>query len=139
AVQMDLKVNGLPYEVMGKALEQAKQGRLHIMGEMLKAIDTPREDYKSHAPRFEKIVIAGEFIGAVIGPGGKVIQEMQKATNTTIVITEEGKNGIVEIFGTNLNDVTAAKARIKAIVAVPEIGDVYKAKVKTIMPYGAFV
>jgi len=139
AVQMDLKVNGLPYEVMGKALEQAKQGRLHIMGEMLKAIDTPREDYKAHAPRFEKIVIAGEFIGAVIGPGGKVIQEMQKATNTTIVITEEGKNGIVEVFGTNLDDVTAAKARIKAIVAVPEIGDVYKAKVKTIMPYGAFV
>ncbi|MBX3164227.1 MAG: polyribonucleotide nucleotidyltransferase [Bacteroidetes bacterium] len=139
AVQMDLKVNGLPYEVMGKALEQAKQGRMHIMGEMLKAIDTPREDYKPHAPRFEKIIIAGEFIGAVIGPGGKVIQEMQKATNTTIVITEEGKNGIVEIFGTNLNDVTAAKARVKAIVAVPEVGDVYKAKVKTIMPYGAFV
>lgn len=139
AVQMDLKVNGLPYEVMGKALEQAKQGRLHIMNEMLKAIDAPREDYKPHAPRFEKMVIAGEFIGAVIGPGGKVIQEMQKATNTTIVITEEGKNGVVEIFGTNLDDVTAAKARIKAIVAVPEIGDVYKAKVKTIMPYGAFV
>lgn len=139
AVQMDLKVNGLPYEVMAKAMEQAKQGRLHIMNEMLKAIDKPREDYKPHAPRFEKIVIAGEFIGAVIGPGGKVIQEMQKATNTTIVITEEGKNGIVEIFGTNLADVTAAKARIKGIVAVPELGDIYQAKVKTIMPYGAFV
>lgn len=139
AVQMDLKVNGLPYEVMAKAMEQAKQGRLHIMNEMLKAIDKPREDYKPHAPRFEKIVIAGEFIGAVIGPGGKVIQEMQKSTNTTIVITEEGKNGIVEIFGTNLADVNAAKARVKAIVAVPEIGDVYQAKVKTIMPYGAFV
>ena len=139
AVQMDLKVNGLPYEVMAKAMEQAKQGRLHIMNEMLKAIDTPRADYKEHAPRFEKIVIAGEFIGAIIGPGGKVIQEMQKATNTTIVITEEGKNGIVEIFGTNLTDVTAAKTRIKNIVAVPEIGDVYKAKVKTIMAYGAFV
>lgn len=139
AVQMDLKVNGLPYEVMAKAMEQAKEGRLHIMNEMLKAIDKPREDYKPHAPRFEKIVIAGEFIGAVIGPGGKVIQEMQKSTNTTIVITEEGKNGIVEIFGTNLADVNAAKARVKAIVAVPEIGDVYQAKVKTIMPYGAFV
>lgn len=139
AVQMDLKVNGLPYEVMAKAMEQAKQGRLHIMNEMLKAIDTPREDYKEHAPRFERIVIAGEFIGAIIGPGGKVIQEMQKATNTTIVITEEGKNGIVEIFGTNLTDVTAAKTRVKNIVAVPEIGDVYKAKVKTIMAYGAFV
>lgn len=139
AVQMDLKVNGLPYEVMGKALQQAKEGRLHIMNEMLKAIDKPREDYKPHAPRFEKIVIPGEFIGAVIGPGGKVIQEMQKTTNTTIVITEEGKNGIVEIFGTNLNDVNAAKAKVKAIVAVPEVGDIYDAKVKTIMPYGAFV
>jgi polyribonucleotide nucleotidyltransferase len=139
AVQMDLKVHGLPYEVMAKAMEQAKQGRLHIMNEMLKAIDKPREDYKPHAPRFERIVIAGEFIGAVIGPGGKVIQEMQKATNTTIVITEEGKNGIVEIFGTNLADVTAAKQRIKGIVAVPEPGDIYQAKVKTIMPYGAFV
>jgi len=139
AVQMDLKVNGLPYEVMAKAMEQAKQGRLHIMNEMLKAIDKPREDYKPHAPRFEKIVIAGEFIGAIIGPGGKVIQEMQKTTNTTIVITEDGKNGIVEIFGTNLADVTAAKNRIRGIVAVPELGDVYQAKVKTIMPYGAFV
>jgi len=139
AVQMDLKVNGLPYEVMAKAMEQAKQGRLHIMNEMLKAIDKPRADYKPHAPRFEKIVIAGEFIGAIIGPGGKVIQEMQKTTNTTIVITEEGKNGIVEIFGTNLADVSAAKSRIKAIVAVPELGDIYQAKVKTIMPYGAFV
>ncbi|HQQ94190.1 MAG TPA: polyribonucleotide nucleotidyltransferase [Bacteroidia bacterium] len=139
AVQMDLKVHGLPYEVMAKALAQAKEGRLHIMGEMLKAIPEPRADYKPHAPRFERIVIAGEFIGAVIGPGGKVIQEMQKSTNTTIVISEEGKNGIVEIFGNNLNDVTAAKSKIKAIVAVPELGDIYKAKVKTIMPYGAFV
>jgi polyribonucleotide nucleotidyltransferase len=139
AVQMDLKVNGLPYEVMAKAMAQAKEGRLHIMNEMLKAIEKPREDYKPHAPRFEKIVIAGEFIGAIIGPGGKVIQEMQKTTNTTIVITEDGKNGIVEIFGTNLADVTAAKNRIKGIVAVPELGDIYQAKVKTIMPYGAFV
>ena len=139
AVQMDLKVNGLPYEVMEKAMEQAKQGRLHIMGEMMKALDAPRADYKEHAPRFERIVIAGEFIGAIIGPGGKVIQEMQKATNTTIVITEVDKTGVVEIFGTNLTDVTAAKQRIKGIVTVPEVGDIYQAKVKTIMPYGAFV
>jgi polyribonucleotide nucleotidyltransferase len=139
AVQMDLKVNGLPYEVMEKAMEQAKQGRLHIMNEMLKALDAPRADYKEHAPRFERIVIAGEFIGAIIGPGGKVIQEMQKATNTTIVITEVDKTGVVEIFGTNLTDVTAAKQRIKGIVTVPEVGDIYQAKVKTIMPYGAFV
>jgi polyribonucleotide nucleotidyltransferase len=139
AVQMDLKVNGLPYEVMSKALYQAKEGRLHIMNEMLKAIESPRPDYKPHAPRFERLVIAGEFIGAVIGPGGKVIQEMQKQTHTTIVITEVEKQGIVEIFGTHIDDVNAAKARIKGIVAVPEIGDVYEAKVKSIMPYGAFV
>ncbi len=139
AVQMDLKVNGLPYQVMEEALKQAKAGRLHIMNEMLKAMDTPREDYKEHAPRFEKLVIPGEFIGAVIGPGGKVIQEMQKSTNTTIVITEEGKTGIVEVFGTNKTDLNAAMARIKAIVAVPEIGDIYEAKVKTITAYGAFV
>jgi polyribonucleotide nucleotidyltransferase len=139
AVQMDLKVNGLPYEVMSKALYQAKAGRLHIMNEMLKAIDAPRADYKPHAPRFEKLTIASEFIGAVIGPGGKVIQEMQKQTHTTIVITEVDKQGIVEIFGTNLEDVNNAKARIKGIVAVPEIGDIYEAKVKSIMPYGAFV
>lgn len=139
AVQMDLKVNGLPYQVMEEALNQAKAGRLHIMNEMLKAIDAPREDYKPHAPRFEKLVIPGEFIGAVIGPGGKVIQEMQKTTNTTIVITEEGKNGIVEIFGNNKEDLMAALGKIKGIVAVPEIGDIYDAKVKTIMAYGAFV
>jgi polyribonucleotide nucleotidyltransferase len=139
AVQMDLKVNGLRYEVMAQAMEQAKAGRLHIMGEMLKALPEPREDYKEHAPRFEKIVIPGEFIGAIIGPGGKVIQEMQKQTNTTIVINEVEKTGVVEIFGTNATDVKAALAKIKAIVAVPEIGDIFDAKVKTIMPYGAFV
>lgn len=139
AVQMDLKVNGLPYEVMAKAMEQAKQGRLHIMSEMLKALDKPREDYKPHAPRFEKIVIPGEFIGAVIGPGGKVIQEMQRSTNTTIIITEEGKTGIVEVFGTSKDEVTAAMNKIKGIVAIPEVGTIYDAKVKSIMPYGAFV
>jgi polyribonucleotide nucleotidyltransferase len=120
-------------------MKQAKDGRLHIMNEMLKAIDAPREDYKPHAPRFEKIVIPGEFIGAVIGPSGKVIQEMQRTTGTTIVITEEGKTGVVEIFGENKESVDAAKAKIKGIVAVPEIGEIFDAKVKSIMPYGAFV
>ncbi len=139
AVQMDLKVNGLPYEVMAQAMKQARDGRLHIMNEMLKAIDKPREDYKPHAPRFEKIVIPGEFIGAVIGPSGKVIQEMQRATGATIVITEVDKTGVVEIFGENKESVEAAKTRIKQIVAVPEVGEIYEAKVKTIMPYGAFV
>ncbi|MBK7309668.1 MAG: polyribonucleotide nucleotidyltransferase [Sphingobacteriaceae bacterium] len=139
AVQMDLKVNGLPYEVMAQAMKQARDGRLHIMNEMLKAIDAPREDYKSHAPRFEKIVIPGEFIGAVIGPSGKVIQEMQRSTGATIVITEVDKTGVVEIFGENKESVEAAKTRIRQIVAVPEVGEIYEAKVKTIMPYGAFV
>lgn len=139
AVQMDLKVNGLPYEVMREALIQAKEGRLHIMGEMMKTMSEPRADYKAHAPRFTKIEIPGEFIGAIIGPGGKVIQEMQKATGTSITITEVDKMGIVEIFGENLESITAALTRIKGIVAMPEEGEVYDATVKTIMPYGAFV
>ena len=139
AVQMDLKVNGLPFEVMEKALLQAKEGRLHIMGEMMKTLSAPNEDYKPHAPRFAKIEIPGEFIGAIIGPGGKVIQEMQKATTTSITITEVDNKGIVEVFGEQKSFIDAAMARIKAIVAVPEEGEVYDATVKTIMPYGAFV
>jgi len=139
AVQMDLKVNGLPYEVMAQAMKQARDGRLHIMNEMLKAIDAPREDYKEHAPRFEKVIIPSEFIGAVIGPSGKVIQEMQRSTGATIVITEEGKTGVVEIFGESKDIVEAAKAKIRGIVAVPEVGEIFDAKVKSIMPYGAFV
>ncbi len=140
AVQMDLKVNGLPYSVMEQALNQAREGRLHILGEITKTLSAPREDYKEHAPRLIQIEIPGEFIGAVIGPGGKIIQEMQKSTNTTITITEiPGEKGLVEIFGANDVDAKAALARIKGIVAVPEVGEVYDAKVKTIMPYGAFV
>ena len=140
AVQMDLKVNGLPYSVMEQALNQAKEGRLHILGEISKTLSAPRTDYKEHAPRLIQIEIPGEFIGAVIGPGGKIIQEMQKSTNTTITITEiPGEKGLVEIFGQNDVDAKAALARIKGIVAVPEVGEVYDAKVKTIMPYGAFV
>lgn len=139
AVQMDLKVNGLPYEVMEKALLQAREGRLHIMGEIMKTITEPREDYKQNVPRFEIMMIPGEFIGAVIGPGGKVIQDIQKKTNATISISEEGKEGRVEIFAEKLDDLKAAVARIKAIVAIPEVGEVYEATVKSIMPYGAFV
>ncbi len=139
AVQMDLKVNGLPFEVMSKALEQAKQGRLHIMTEMLKTIQEPRTDYKPHAPRLIKIEIPSEFIGAVIGPGGKIIQEIQKTTGTTITIEEVGNKGVVEIFADNDENAKAGLKRIKGIVAVPEVGEVYEAKVKTIMPYGAFV
>ncbi len=139
AVQMDLKVHGLPFEVMEKALLQAKEGRLHIMGEMLKTLSAPNEDYKPHAPRFAKVEIPSEFIGAIIGPGGKVIQEMQKTTNTSITITEVDNKGIVEVFGEHKEYIDAAMLRIKGIVAIPEVGEIYEAKVKTIMPYGAFV
>lgn len=139
AVQMDLKVNGLPYEVMEKALLQAKEGRLHIMGEIMKTITEPRTDYKENVPRFEIIIIPQEFIGAVIGPGGKVIQDIQKKTNATISITEVDNSGRVEIFAEKLEDLKAAIARIKSIVAIPEVGEVYDATVKSIMPYGAFV
>lgn len=139
AVQMDLKVNGLPYEVMEKALLQAREGRLHIMGEIMKTITEPREDYKENVPRFEIIIIPQEFIGAVIGPGGKVIQDIQKKTNAVISITEVDNSGRVEIFAEKLEDLKAAVARIKSIVAIPEVGEIYEATVKSIMPYGAFV
>ncbi|MCX8080624.1 MAG: polyribonucleotide nucleotidyltransferase [Bacteroidia bacterium] len=139
AVQMDLKVKGLPYEIMAEALEQARKGRIHILGEMLKAIPAPRPEYKPHAPRFEKFNIPLDMIGAVIGPGGKIVQEIQRNTKTTIVIEDKEGVGVVEIFGNSLESVAAAKAEIKKIVAVPEIGEVYNAKVKAIMPYGAFV
>lgn len=139
ATQMDLKVDGLPYEVMAKALDQARQGRLHILAEMEKTISKPREDYKSHAPRIVQLVIAKEFIGAVIGPGGKIIQEMQRETDTTIAIEEVNGKGVIDIFSDNKEGIDKAVARIKAITTVPEIGEEYEGKVTSIMPYGAFV
>lgn len=139
AVQMDLKVNGLPHEVMAKALEQAKNGRLHIMAEMMKTLSEPNADLKPFAPRFAQIEIPGDCIGAIIGPGGKVIQEMQKTTGASINIEEVNGKGIVKIFGENAESIDAAMKKIKGIVAVPEVGEIYEAKVKTIMPYGAFV
>ena len=139
ATQMDIKVDGLSYDVLAQALEQAKQGREHIMGKMLETIAAPREDFKPFVPRIVQISIPSEFIGAVIGPGGKVIQEMQKETGTTITITEAEGKGIVDIFGDNKEGIDAALARIKGIVAVPEEGEVYTGKVKTIVTFGAFV
>ena len=124
---------------MEKALSQAREGRLHIMGEIMKTITAPREDYNENVPRFEVIIIPQEFIGAIIGPGGKVIQDIQKKTGATISITEVDNSGRVEIFAEKLEDLKAAVARIKGIVAIPEVGEVYEAKVKSIMPYGAFV
>ncbi len=137
--QMDLKINGLKWEVLTQALDQAKEARLHILGEMAKTLQTPREDYKPHAPRIIQITIDKEFIGAVIGPGGKIIQEMQRETGATISIEEVDNKGIVQIFADNKASIDAALARIKAITAKPEIGTIYEGKVKTIMPFGAFV
>ena len=139
ATQMDIKVDGLPYEVLEQALAQAKEGRAHIMGEMLKTISEPRADYRPNVPRIVQITIPSEFIGAVIGTGGKVIQEIQKTTGTTITITEEGDKGIIDIFGENKESMDAALARIKAITTVPEVGETYHGKVVSILEFGAFV
>ncbi len=139
ATQMDIKVDGLPYEVLEQALEQARQGRLHIMDEMMKTISEPRAEYKPHVPRIVQITIPNNFIGAVIGTGGKVIQEIQKTTGTTITITEEGEFGIIDIFGENKEGMDAALATIKAITTVPEVGEVYTGKVVSILEFGAFV
>ena len=139
ATQMDIKVDGLSYEVLAKALEQARQGRLHILDKLVETIAEPREDYKPFVPRIVQITIPQDFIGAIIGPGGKVIQEIQKTTGTTITITEVDEKGIVDIFGQDKESLDAALARIKAIVAVPEIGETYNGKIRSIVDFGAFV
>jgi polyribonucleotide nucleotidyltransferase len=139
ATQMDIKVDGLSYEVLAKALEQARQGRLHILDKICETIAEPREDYKPFVPRIEQILIDKDFIGAVIGPGGKVIQEIQKTTGTTITITETDKNGVVDVFGPDKAAIDAAMARIKGIVAVPEVGEQYNGTIKSIVAFGAFV
>lgn len=139
ACQMDLKVDGLTYEVLSEALNQAKEGRLHILNEMKKTITQPKPDLKPHAPRAVTITIDKELIGAVIGPGGKVVQEIQKTTGATVVIEEVGNKGLVNIFATNQEVMDAAVKRVKAIVAVPEVDQVYDGVVKSIMPFGAFV
>lgn len=139
ACQMDLKINGLKWEVLIAALKQANEARLHILNEMKKTIAVPREDYKDHAPRIVSLSIDKEFIGAVIGPGGKIIQEMQRETGASISIEEVGNKGIVEIFADNKAAIDAAVKRINAIAAKPDIGATYDGKVKSIMPFGAFI
>jgi polyribonucleotide nucleotidyltransferase len=139
ACQMDIKIDGLPYEQLEEALEQARKGRLHILGEMAKTMATPREDYKEHAPRIVELTIDKSFIGAVIGPGGKVIQEIQEVTGTVINIEEVDNKGIVSIASSDGPSVQAALDRIKKITFTPEVGDEYDAVVKTVMPYGVFV
>ncbi|HSH50867.1 MAG TPA: polyribonucleotide nucleotidyltransferase [Bacteroidales bacterium] len=139
ACQMDIKIEGLSYEILTKALDQAKEGRMHILNKMLETIAEPRADYKPHTPRIVQISIPKDMIGAVIGPGGKVIQDIQEKTNSTITITEEGGFGVVDIFSENQEDIEAALAKIKGIIEVPEAGKEYVGTVKSIMPYGAFV
>ena len=139
ACQMDIKVDGLRYEILEQALDQAREGRMHILGEMAKTITEPRADYKDSVPRIEKMMVDKEFIGAIIGPGGKVIQEMQKETGTVITIQEEGNFGIIDIVSNDKPSIEAAKARIKAIVAVPEVGEEYLGTVKNIVAFGAFI
>ncbi|MCU0474103.1 MAG: polyribonucleotide nucleotidyltransferase [Bacteroidales bacterium] len=139
ATQMDIKVDGLSFEIMAKALEQAKAGRLHILNIMNQTISEPRPELKPHAPRIEMLTIPKEMIGALIGPGGKVIQEIQRTTGATIIVEEIDGHGDVNIFGENKEVITAALDWVKKIVTVPEIGQVYKGKVKTIVQFGAFV
>ena len=139
ATQMDIKVDGLPYEVLERALSQAKEGRAHIMGEMLKTISEPRADFKPNVPRIIQIIIPGDFIGAVIGKGGETIQGIQKETGCTITITEVDKTGVIDIFGDNKESMDAALQRIKDITTVPEVGNVYHGKVVSILEFGAFV
>lgn len=139
ACQMDIKVDGLSYEVLSEALNQAKEGRLHILGEMAKAISTSREDLKPHAPRATVIKIDKEFIGAVIGPGGKIVQDIQKQSGATITIEEKDNAGFVSIYSANKEAMDMAVGRVNAIVKQPEVGETYNGTVKSIMPFGAFV
>ena len=138
-VQMDIKVDGLSMDTMRQALEQARRGRLHILEAMYEAVPAAREEVKPHAPRMEKLFIDKEFIGAVIGPGGKIIQEIQRETGTTINLEEVGNYGEVSIFSPAKEGLQKAVAWIKGIVSLPEVGEVYESKVKSVMPYGAFV
>ena len=139
ATQMDIKVDGLSYEILERALAQAKEGRLHILNKIVEAQPEPRAELKPHAPRIETFTIGKEFIGAVIGPGGKIIQGIQEKSGATISIDEVDNVGIVEVAATNKESIDAALRAIRAIVAVPEVGETYEGKISSIMPYGAFV
>lgn len=138
-VQMDIKVDGLSMDTMRRALSQARNGRLHILDAMYNCIDAAREEVKPHAPRMVKIYIDKEFIGAIIGPGGKIIQEIQRETGATINIEEVGNQGEVSIFSPAKEGLEKALSWVKGIVAIPEVGEIYEATVKSVMPYGAFV
>ena len=139
ATQMDIKCDGLSFEILEQALMQAKAGREHILNKMMETISEPRAELKPQVPRIVALEIPKEFIGAVIGPGGKIIQQMQEDTGATITIDEEDGVGKVQVSAPNKESIDAALAKIKAIVAVPEVGDIYEGTVRSIMPYGCFV
>jgi polyribonucleotide nucleotidyltransferase len=139
ATQMDIKVDGLSYEVLSKALQQAKEGRAYILGKILEVISEPREDYKPNVPRIVNMTIPKDMIGPVIGPGGKIIQQIQADTKATIAIEEIDDLGYVEISAPDKESIDAAVARIRAIVAIPEVGEIYNGKVKSIVQFGAFI
>ena len=139
ATQMDIKVDGLPYEILEKALMQAHDGRMHILGKILDTIPEPREDFKPHAPRIETMLIPKDMIGAVIGPGGKIIQGIQEESGAVVTIEEVEEGGRVEIAASNRESIDIALARVKGIVAIPEEGETYTGKVKSILAFGAFV
>ena len=139
ATQMDIKVEGLSYEILARALDQARVGRLHILDKMKEAISEPRSDMKPHAPRIEQIRIPKDMIGAIIGPGGKIIQDIQAKSSTTIVVEEIDNFGYVDVFADNKDSIDTAMRMIKGIIAVPEVGTIYKGKIKSIVAFGAFV
>jgi len=139
ACQMDIKIGGLSFEILEQALLQAKEGRLHILDKMVAALEAPRADLKPHAPRAHVMVIDREFIGAVIGPGGKIVQEIQRESGATITIEEKDNKGYVSIFAKDANAMAMAKGRVSGIVAMPEVDEVYPSIVKSIQPFGAFV
>jgi len=139
ACQMDIKVDGLSYEILRQALQQAKEGRMHILGKILETISEPRADYKPHAPRMERIVFPKELIGSLIGPGGKIIQEIQSSTGAIITVEEDGNTGIAVISGSNKEIIENAVRKVRAKVEVPEVGKIYRGKVKSIVAFGAFI
>ncbi|MFW6248463.1 MAG: S1 RNA-binding domain-containing protein, partial [Bacteroidota bacterium] len=139
ACQMDIKVEGLDYGVLEQALEQARNGRLHILNEMLKTISEPNTDFKPHVPRIVKLAIPKDMVGAIIGPGGKMIQEIQSETGTTIAIDSGDDFASAQIFSEDQAGIEAAVAKIKGITAMPEVGEVYKGVIKSIVSFGAFV
>jgi polyribonucleotide nucleotidyltransferase len=139
ACQMDIKIEGLRYDIMEQALGQARDGRMHILGKITDTIATPRADVKPKAPKIITRTIPGNFIGALIGPGGKVIQELQKATGTTIVINEVDEQGVVEILGTDPDGIAAVLAKIDSIIFKPEVGEAYEVKVIKMLDFGAVV